>query len=95
MFFKINNEEHLMNSKIDNKEIIINDKAGEVIKEIFLSLFSICQINLEAQSSKVAVKSLIIFISCKSSFTFCHKLNPNCGVSYIDTSEWIENKKQQ
>lgn len=48
MFFKINNEEHLMNSKIDNKEIIINDKAGEVIKEIFLSLFSICQINLEA-----------------------------------------------
>lgn len=37
-----------MNSKIDNKEIIINDKAGKVIKEIFLSLFSICQINLEA-----------------------------------------------
>lgn len=84
-----------MNSKIDNKEIIINDKAGEVIKEIFLSLFSICQINLEATVVKGSSQVFDHFYSCKSSFTFCHKLNPNCGVSYIDTSEWIENKKQQ
>ena len=54
MFFKINNEEHLINSKIDNKEIIINDKAGEVIKEIFLSHLYICQINLEATVVKVS-----------------------------------------
>ena len=43
-----------MNSKIDNKEIIINDKAGEVIKEIFLSHLYICQINLEATVVKVS-----------------------------------------
>ena len=23
----------------------------------------------------------------------CHKINPNCGGSYIDSQEWIKNKK--
>ena len=30
-----NNEEHVMHSKCDNIEILINDEAGEVIKELF------------------------------------------------------------
>ena len=25
----------------------------------------------------------------------CHKINPNRGESYIDSSDWIKNKKQQ
>ena len=30
-----NNEEHVMHSKCDNIEILINDEADEVIKELF------------------------------------------------------------
>ena len=30
-----NDEEHVMHSKSDNKEIKINDEADEVIKELF------------------------------------------------------------
>ena len=25
----------------------------------------------------------------------CHKINPNLGGSYIDSPDWIKNKKQQ
>ena len=25
----------------------------------------------------------------------CHKMNPNRGGSYIDSPDWIKNKKQQ
>ena len=25
----------------------------------------------------------------------CHKINPNSGGSYIDSPDWIKNKKQQ
>ena len=35
---KDNDEEHVIHSKIDNIDIIINDKADEVIEEIFKSL---------------------------------------------------------
>ena len=31
----VNNEEHVMHSKCDNIEILINDEADEVIKELF------------------------------------------------------------
>ena len=26
-------------------------------------------------------------------FYKCHKINPNCGRSYIDSADWIKNKK--
>ena len=24
----------------------------------------------------------------------CHKINQNCGVSYVDSPDWIKNKKK-
>ena len=33
-----NDEEHVMHSKSDNIEIMINDEADEVIKELFIHL---------------------------------------------------------
>ena len=39
MSFKDNDEEHLMHSKSDNIEIMINDKADEVIEERFFNHF--------------------------------------------------------
>ena len=40
-----NDEEHLMHSKCDNLEIMINDEADEVITELFDSLKNRCQNN--------------------------------------------------
>ena len=36
--FIYNDEKHIMHSKSDNIEIMINDEADEVIKELFNSL---------------------------------------------------------
>ena len=42
-----NDEERVMHSKSDNIEILINDEADEVIKELFDSLKNRYQNNLE------------------------------------------------
>ena len=42
-----NNEEPVMHSKSDNIEIMINDEVNEVVKELFDSLESRYQNNLE------------------------------------------------
>ena len=44
---KDNDEDRVMHSKSDNKEIKINDKADEVIEKLFKSLLNRCQNNLE------------------------------------------------
>ena len=44
---KDNDEERDMHSKSDNIEIMMNDKADEVIEELFKSLLSRYQIGLE------------------------------------------------
>ena len=46
-FYKDNYEEHLMHSKTDNKETMINDKAHKVTEKHFKSLLNIYQNNLE------------------------------------------------
>ena len=46
---KDTNEEHLMSSKSDIIEIVINDKVDEVINEPLESLLSIYQIALETK----------------------------------------------
>ena len=45
---KDNDEEGVMHSKSDNKEIIINDKADEVTGKLFKSLLNRYQIGLES-----------------------------------------------
>ena len=47
MYCKDNHEEHVMHSKSDKIEIMINDKADEVIEELFQSFLSRYQIGLE------------------------------------------------
>ena len=57
-----NNEECVMHSKSDNKEIMINDKADKVIKKLYKSFLNRYQNNLE----KLQVVSLfpLMFIYC-------------------------------
>ena len=48
-YFSISNdEEHVMHSKSDNKETMINDEAYKVVKELFKSLKKSCKNNLES-----------------------------------------------
>ena len=51
-----------MLSKCNSKEIMISDKADEVIEEIFESLLSRYQINLETMKEKVLC--LIMSVHC-------------------------------
>ena len=57
-------EEHLIHSKSDHVEIMINDEAGEVIKEPFDSLKNRYKNNLESIILKSMILSSIMFIYC-------------------------------
>ena len=78
----------VMHSKSDNIEIKINDQADEVIKELFDSLKNRYQNNLESmKGSKFASDYVYLLYYTR------HKINSNCGGSYIDSIDWINNKK--
>ena len=58
-----NDEECVMHSKSDNIDIMINDEAHEVKKELFDSLKNRYQNNLESMKGS-GVVSLIMFSYC-------------------------------
>ena len=67
---KDNNEEHVMNSRSYNMEIMINDKADEVIVELSESHFSNYQIRFE-----IPIKVTdFIFDYIDSLYCKCHKI---------------------
>ena len=77
-----------MQSKSDKIEILINDKADEVIKELFDSLKNRYQNNSESMKSSEFAFDYVQFLYYK-----CHKINPNRSGSYIDSLDWIKIKK--
>ena len=80
---------HVMHSKSDNIEIMINDKAGEVVGKLFQSFVSRYQTGLEA-----SLKVSDFDIDCVNFLYYkCHKINPNQGGSYINSPNWIKNQK--
>ena len=82
-----NDEERVMDSKNDNIEIMINDEADQVIKELFNSLKNRYQNNLESIKGSEFVFDYVYLLYYK-----CHKINPNrCG-SYEYSADWIKNK---
>ena len=85
-----NDEECVMHSKKDKTEIMINDEADEVMKELFDSLKNRYQNNLESMKGCEFVFDHVHLLYYK-----CRKTNPNRGGSYIDSSDWINTKKQQ
>ena len=75
-----------MHSKSDNIEIMINNEAVEVIKELFDSLKNRYQNNLESmKGSEFAIHCVHLF------YYKYHEINPNCGESYIDSPDWVKN----
>ena len=83
-----NDEERVMHSKSDSIEIMINDEEDEVIEEIFDSLKNRCQKNLESMEGSEFVSDYVHLLYYKF-----HKINPNRGRSYIDSPDWIKNKR--
>ena len=81
-------EERVMHSKSVNIEIMISDEAVEVIKEIFDSLKNRYQNNLESMKGSAFVFDYVQLLNYK-----CHKINSNRGGPYIDSPDWIKNKK--
>ena len=69
-----NDEEHVMHSKSDNIEIMINDEAGENIEKLFDSPLNRYQNNLESMRGSQFVFDYIHFLDYK-----CHKITFNYG----------------
>ena len=77
-----------MHSKSDNIKIMISDEADEVSEQLFNSVKNRYQNNLQSMR-----ESEFIFDYFQLLYYKCHKINLNRGGSYIDSPEWIKNKK--
>ena len=77
-----------MHSQSDNIEIMINDEADKVIKEYFDSLKNRYQNNLETMKGSEFAFNYIYLLYYK-----CHIISLNCGELYIDSLDWMRNKK--
>ena len=80
-----------MHSASDNIEIIINDRADEVIEEPFQSRLCRYQIGLETSMKGIG----FIFDFVHLLYWKCRKTNFKGSGSCIDSPDWIKNKKQQ
>ena len=69
-----------MDAKSDNIEIMMNDKANEIIEELFDSFRNRYQNNLESIKGSELV------------FDY-RKINLNHSGSYTDSPNWMKNKK--
>ena len=88
MSFRDNDEEIIMHSKSDNIAFMIYDSTNEVIEERFESLLNRQQTELETPIRGTH----FIFDYVHVLYYKCHKINPNWGGSYIDSTDWIKNK---
>ena len=70
---KDNVEEYVMDSKIDNIEIMVNDRADGVIKGFFESLRNRYQNNLESMEDSDFAFNYVHLL-----YYECHIINPNC-----------------
>ena len=67
---------------------MINDEADEVIKRLFDSLKNRFQSNFELMKASDFAFDFVHLLHYK-----CHKINLDRGGSYIDSLDWIKNKK--
>ena len=67
---------------------MVNDEADKVIKELFDSLKNRYQSNLAYIKGSEFAFGYVYLLYYK-----CHKTNPTSGGWYIDSPDWIKNKK--
>ena len=78
-----------MHSKSDNIETMNGNNKNEVINELFSSLLPRYQIGLE----KSMKGSEFVFDYVDQLHYKCNRKSFNRGGSYIDSPEWLKNKK--
>ena len=78
-----------MHSMSDNIKFTSYNDANETVDELFESLRSRYQENLERSMRG----SDFIFDSVQLMYYKCHKVNFKRGGSYIDSPDWIKKKK--
>ena len=83
-----NDEEHVMHSKSDNIESMINDDVDEVIKE----LFDLLKNRYQNKVSNKVNESEFVFDYGQLLYHKYHKINLTHGGSYIDSPNWIKPK---
>ena len=91
IFSKNAEKEYVMHSKGDNIKFTSYNDANKVVDELFDSLISIYQGNLETSMGK----SEFIFDSVEFMYYKCHKVNFRRGGLYIDSPGWIKKKQIQ
>ena len=67
---------------------MINDETDKVIKEFFDLVKNRYQNSLESMKGSEFVFNYFQLLYYK-----CHRINPNCVGSYIDSPDWIKNNK--
>ena len=82
-------ETRIMRPKSDNVEIMIGSETDEIIEELFKSLLQRYQEGLE-ESMK---GSEFVFDGVDALYYDLNKVSLNRGKSYIDSPEWLKNKK--
>ena len=82
-------ETRIMHTKSDNTEIMTGGDANEVIKELFKSFLHRYQEGLQEKMRG----SEFEFDGVNLLYYDFNKISLNRGGSYIDSSEWIKNKK--
>ena len=82
-------ETRIMHTKSDNKEIMIGSETNEVIKELFKSFLQRYQEGLQEKMKG----SEFEFDGVNLLHYDFNKISVNRDVSYIDSPEWIKNKK--
>ena len=82
-------EERIMHSGSNNIEFTSRNDANEIIDELFKSLHSRYQGNLETPMKG----SDFIFDLVQLMYCQCPKVYFKCGGLYIDSPDWIKKKK--
>ena len=80
-----------MYSKSDNIEIMIKDEADDIMEELFKLLQNRYGSNLE----ELIEVTEFVFDYVHLLYYKCHEIQPNRGESYIDSPDWIKNKKTE
>ena len=86
---KDSDETRSMHTKSDNVEIMMGSGTDEIIEELFKSLLQRYQEGLEESMRG----SEFIFDSVDALYYDLNKISLNRSVSYIDSPEWLKNKK--
>ena len=78
-----------MNAKSDNIEIMMGSETDEIIEELFKSLLQRYEEGLEDSMDR----SHFIFDGVEAFYYNLNKISFSRGGSYIDSPEWLKNKK--